>query len=252
MLEFHAPLPAATVARVRDNWQSLQADVAAAAQRADRQPDSIRVVGVTKYVDPETAACLPAAGCLDLGENRPQMLWEKHAWLQEHAIDAAPVRWHLIGHLQRNKLRRTVPCLELLHSVDSLRLATSLGEQTAGKALRRIPLPVLLEINISGEDAKTGLTPQEARDVLEATLSYDGIQVIGLMGMAGFSSSPKQAQAEFAQLRCWRDAWQSEFGLSLPELSMGMSGDFEAAIAEGATLLRIGSRLFEGIERRPA
>jgi len=243
---FQIELDRNNAAVIRDNWLSLQADVADAAEAAGRRADEIRIVGVTKYVDAPTAACLVEAGCLNLGESRPQVLWDKTAWMQRYAVDPKAVRWHLIGHLQRNKLRRTIPWLDLMHSVDSLRLASTL-EASLDETTET--LQALLEINLTGDEAKTGLLPNAGRQILEQARRWKGLQFVGLMGMAGLNASPEECRQQFAGLRQIRDTWQSELGMDLPELSMGMSSDFPAAIAEGATIVRVGSRLFEGITK---
>ncbi len=244
MTTFQQPLPPADLATVRTNWLRLVDDVAQAAADAGRQPDEVQIVGVTKYVDPPTAACLVAAGCRDLGENRPQKLWEKVQWMQQQASDPASIRWHMIGHLQRNKIRRTVPMLHLLHSVDSPRLAAALSESLEPDAA---PLNVLLEVNVTGDDSKTGLPPDQARQTLDSLLTQPMIRVQGLMGMAGITANVSECRQQFATIRQLRDTWQSEYGILLPQLSMGMSGDFAAAIAEGATIIRVGTRLFAGL-----
>lgn len=244
MITFQQPLPPADLATVQANWLRLVDDVAKAAEDAGRQPDDIQIVGVTKYVDPPAAACLVAAGCRDLGENRPQKLWEKAQWMQQQASDPDSIRWHMIGHLQRNKIRRTVPLLHLLHSVDSPRLAAALSESLdpAGG-----PLNVLLEVNVTGDDSKTGLPPDQARQTLESLLTQPAIRVQGLMGMAGITADVAECRQQFATIRQLRDSWQSDYDILLPQLSMGMSGDFAAAIAEGATIIRVGTRLFTGL-----
>ena len=244
MITFQQPLPPADLATVQANWLQLVDDVAKAAEDAGRQPNDVQIVGVTKYVDPPTAACLVAAGCRDLGENRPQKLWEKAQWMQQQASDPDSIRWHMIGHLQRNKIRRTVPLLHLLHSVDSPRLAAALSESLEPDGA---PLNVLLEVNVTGDESKTGLLPDQTRQTLETLLAQPAIRVRGLMGMAGITADPAECRRQFATIRQLRDSWQSEYSMVLPELSMGMSGDFAEAIAEGATLIRVGTRLFAGL-----
>ncbi|TWT79336.1 Pyridoxal phosphate homeostasis protein [Planctomycetes bacterium CA13] len=225
--------------RIRQNWQSVVRDVHAATDAASRPADSVHVVGVSKYVDAETTLALAQAGCHALGENRPQLLWQKN----EAVTFPADVRWHLIGHLQRNKIRRSLPLSPLIHSVDSDRLMTAIADESI---LQRRTTTVLVEVNISGEKAKTGLSP-EAVEHLLTHLPSEGVNVVGLMAMAGWGTDQQDARAQFAQTRSLRDDLQQRLGISLPELSMGMSGDFAAAIAEGATMVRIGSRLFEGV-----
>lgn len=220
-----------------DRWKSIRERVAEAAVRNGRDPSEVTIVGVSKYVDAEKTRELVEAGCRDLGESRPQVLWEKAELLQELTI-----RWHLIGHLQRNKSKRTVPLLDCLHSIDSTRLAEQVNLDAAG---RRDKLSILLEVNISGDASKTGLPPGEVLSTAEKILELPNLRLDGLMGMAGLGNqTPRE---DFAELRRMRDRLQTQLGsqVELRHLSMGMSGDFEEAVAEGATMLRIGSILFE-------
>jgi pyridoxal phosphate enzyme (YggS family) len=196
----------------------------------------------TKYVTTDLAAAVVTAGCCDLGESRPQELWTKAAALPNPAI-----RWHLIGHLQRNKIRRTLPLVSLIHSVDSQRLLAAINEEA--KLAGRIA-PVLLEVNISGDAAKTGLAPTELEPLVAEAAALEYVEVRGLMGMASLEGDDAAARQDFIHLRTLRDRLARNLPpqLALDELSMGMSGDFEIAIAEGATIVRLGSLLFEGVE----
>lgn len=225
--------------RIAENVARVRASIAAAALRSGRQPDDVTLVAVTKYVSAEETAAVVAAGCLDLGEARPQQLWSKNAELAH-----LPIRWHLVGHLQRNKIRRTLPLLSLLQSVDSRRLLDALAEEAA-IAQRR--LPILLEVNISGDATKTGLPPAELEPLLAHALTLPQIEVRGLMGMASLEGDDAAARQDFRNLRLLRDQLAATFTgqCTLLELSMGMSGDFEIAIEEGATMVRVGSLLFE-------
>jgi hypothetical protein len=224
---------------VQQNWQRVVAEVSDAAQRCGRDPDSIRIIGVSKYVDTETTAALVEAGCRQLGESRPQSLWQKAEALADHA----GIGWHLIGHLQRNKVRRVIRHRPLIHSVDSDRLLRAIAEESL---LQAIQSDVLLEVNISGEETKTGLPPAELARLLERG-PVAGVRVLGLMAMAGWGTDPELARQQFERTRQLRDELERRCGVKLPELSMGMSGDFAEAIASGATMVRIGSRLFEGL-----
>jgi pyridoxal phosphate enzyme (YggS family) len=216
---------------------AVRARIADACQRAGREPSSVVLVAVTKTVSPQVAAVVAELGVRDLGESRPQELWKK-------ADAIKTVNWHLIGHLQRNKLDRTVPLVALIHSVDSERLLSALD--AFGRA-HGTPIPVLLEVNCSGEASKGGFGPAEALAVGEAAAVLTGVSVRGLMTMAAHTDAPEQARPTFAALRAVREALRARTGLSLPELSMGMSNDFEVAVEEGATLVRIGTTLFEGL-----
>lgn len=226
--------------RLAANLVAIRERISAAAARAQRSPDSVTLVAVTKYVRPEWSNALADLGCLDLGESRPQELWDKAA-----AAGDRPIRWHLIGHLQRNKVRRTLPLAALIHSVDSARLLEELDAiaATLGRTVH-----ILLEVNISGDAAKHGFHPDEMPGVLQFARGFRHLDVRGLMGMASLEGDAEDARRDFRRLREVRDRLSGEGGRELPELSMGMSGDFEVAIEEGATIVRVGSAFFEGIE----
>lgn len=222
---------------LRANLAAVTGRVADACRRSGRDPAGVTLVAVTKYVSAEVAALLPELGVADLGESRPQELWRK-----AEAIPAA--RWHLIGHLQRNKIDRTVPLTRLIHSADSERLLAALD---AFGRNRGEPVPILLEVNCSREPAKGGFPPEAMPELSDKIMSLAGVRVKGLMTMAALHDDPAAARPTFAELRGLRDALRSATGLPLPHLSMGMSHDFEIAIEEGATLARVGSALFEGL-----
>jgi len=239
-------------ARCLANVANVRGRIATACTRAGRDPADVRLVAVTKYVDASRTRLVLEAGCLDLAESRPQAIWAKAAAL---ADVEPPIRWHLVGHLQRNKIRRTLPHLTLVHSLDSLRLLEALdAEATAAESRsgRRLSIRALLEINLAGDPGRTGATEAEAERMLTAAANHPHVEIRGLMGMASVpDGDTTQARREFARLRELRDrlAPLAPGGAGLPELSMGMSGDFEAAILEGSTLVRIGSALFEGLDR---
>ena len=227
--------------QLEKNLSRVRERIEAAARRAGRSPHEITLVAVTKYVVPEVIPALLEAGCQTLGESRPQELWRKAEFARH-----LPIRWHLVGPLQRNKAKKTVPLVELIHSVDSIALLETL--ETLGKNLGR-KVPVLLEVNISGESAKHGFSPEEMPEVLLELNRFSHVEVQGLMGMAGLQGGLEAARRQFAFLRELRDRLQKSapHGVELRELSMGMSGDFEVAIEEGATMIRLGSILFEGL-----
>jgi pyridoxal phosphate enzyme (YggS family) len=229
--------------RIATNLATVRERIADAARAAGRSPDEVRLVAVTKYVDAATTQLLVDAGCRDLGEARPQQLWDKAAALPEPAI-----RWHFIGHLQRNKVRRTLPLVHLVHSGDSVRLLEELNREAAATS-PTVKLPVLLEVNVSGEPAKHGFAADELPPLVESLAAFESLEIQGLMAMAGLDEDPTSARGDFAKLRELRDRLRREWAgrFRLDELSMGMSGDFEQAIAEGATLVRVGSALFEGL-----
>jgi len=251
------------VGRIAENVARIRDRIAGAAKRSGRTAHDITLVAVTKYVSPDIVRQLVEAGCVDLGESRPQPFWEKAA-----ALADLPIRWHMIGHLQRNKIRRTLPLTTMIHSVDSPRLLAAINEEWGARAgeptsggLSQFsldengtvplhgPLPILLEVNISGESAKHGFQPGEVEPFLVELPSRRNVSVCGLMCMASFEGGPGVARREFAALRQLRDRLHPRCpsGVKLDQLSMGMSGDFEVAIEEGATIVRIGSALFEGV-----
>jgi pyridoxal phosphate enzyme (YggS family) len=228
-----------SAARIRENFLEIQGLVADAASRSGRSADTVRIVGVTKYVDAAAARAVVEAGCIDLGESRPQSLWDKAAQLPNS------VRWHLIGHLQRNKCKRTLPLLHMLHSLDSWRLAEQIAVDAAPLDA---PVQALLEVNLTLDPAKTGLPPEAALPWLQQYVNDPNVRqrlhIVGLMGMSSLAADRDQTRREFAHLRELRDRWAHDLGLPLQELSMGMSDDFDIAIEEGSTCVRIGSRFF--------
>jgi PLP dependent protein len=211
--------------------------IAEACRRARRSPDEVTLVAVTKTVPTETAALLPGLGVLDLGENRPQELWRKAAALPQD------VRWHLIGHLQRNKVERTLPLVQLIHSLDNTRLLAAL-EQEAERRERTVD--VLLEVNASREPNKHGFAPEEVPALVPELARLKQVRVLGLMTMAALEEDPERCRPTFALLRELRDRLRKELGPPhrMEHLSMGMTNDYMVAIEEGATLVRVGSAIF--------
>jgi PLP dependent protein len=204
-------------------------------QRAGRPPEDCELVAVSKRHPAEIVRQAAQAGQLLFGESRVQEATAK--------IPLCPgrLRWHFIGHLQKNKIRKALPHFELFHGVDSLdlaeeinRIATDVGERPR----------ILLEVNTSGEASKFGFQPEQLRAQLEDLLELPRLEVQGLMTMAPVVPKPEMARPYFARLRELRDHLQENFGLSLPTLSMGMSGDFAEAILEGSTLVRVGTAIF--------
>jgi pyridoxal phosphate enzyme (YggS family) len=241
-----ASLGQSPAARIRANLAQVRERIAAAAARSGRSAGAIRLVGVTKYVDSAAARLLVEAGLSDLGESRPQELWSKAAAL----IDLAPT-WHLIGHLQSNKVRRTLPIQPLIHSADSTKILENISREAQ---LLGLTSELLLEVNISGDVTKHGLEPGEIEPLLPHFASLPNITVSGLMTMAARAGDADRTRREFAALRELRDRLAAVCPpeISLRELSMGMSGDYEVAIEERATIVRVGSALFEGlIEESP-
>jgi pyridoxal phosphate enzyme (YggS family) len=236
---------------IADNLRRVEERIARAAESVGRQPNEIRLVGITKYVGASEASELAAAGCTDLGESRPQELWKKHVELERTRaspqLGPLSIRWHLVGHLQRNKVQRTLPLVSLIHSVDSQRLLASINEAHTVQDDNGPPIDVLLEVNTSGEAAKHGLAPGDIEPLLATAEQYPRVAIRGLMTMAALEGGEAVAARNFALLRELRNRLKRSAlpGVALDELSMGMSGDFEVAIHEGATIVRIGSLLWE-------
>jgi len=220
------------------NLQTVRGHIAEAVRRSGRRESDVRLLAVTKYatLDDGFVEDLLAAGCRDFGEARPQSLWEK---AKKFGLDLGSdkIGWHLIGSLQRNKIRRLLPVCSMIHSVDSLRLLDAIGRVADEERLGVVP-PLLLEVNISDEATKHGFEPETLSEALDRAAQMPRLSVCGLMGMSGLRSDHRQKRREFQTL--FRLAEKH----GLRELSMGMSDDFEIAIEEGATMVRIGSMLY--------
>jgi pyridoxal phosphate enzyme (YggS family) len=234
---------------IADRYARVQERVAAAARAAGRDPASVTLVAVTKTHPPEVVAEAIAAGACDLGENRVQEAVAKAEALAAHRT---AVRWHLIGHLQRNKARAAAELFDLVHSVDSLRLAEALARHAADAGRR---LPVLLQVNVSGEVSKEGfaLAGGLANSAglaallaeVEPITAMPALAIRGLMTVAPIVEHSEQARPIFRALRELRDELARRMpGAAWDELSMGMTDDFEAAISEGATIVRVGRAIF--------
>lgn len=226
---------------IEGNRAAVRRRMSEACARAGRDPHDVTLVAVTKYAEIDWVRALVRQGETELGENRPQQLVSRAAEISE------PVRWHLIGPLQRNKVRLVLPQTALIHSVDSLKLLEAI-DRIAGEL--HLSARVLLEVNLSGEEAKHGFAREELLAQWERLQLLAQVRIEGLMTMAAFTDNPETARPVFAALRELRDELlaRGHSPAGLPHLSMGMSGDFEVAIEEGATLVRIGSALWEHLE----
>jgi pyridoxal phosphate enzyme (YggS family) len=212
----------------------VRARVAGAAARVGRDPAAVRLVVVGKGFPVADLVHAAAAGAGDFGENRVQEALPKMAALPG-------VRWHLIGQLQRNKARAAVGRFCLIHSVDRVELAESLQRAAAGGAT---PQRVLLQVGLTGRPGQGGIPPALAPELLRRILGHPALRPVGLMTIAPPVADAEEARPAFATLRALRDRLEVEVGVPLPELSMGMSGDFEVAVEEGATLVRVGRAIF--------
>lgn len=227
---------------VAEKLVHVQERIRESARKSGRRPQEIRMIAVTKYATMQDGfiEALLAAHCGEFGEARPQSLLEKAG----HFADS-PIHWHLIGSLQRNKIRKILPICRMIHSVDSLRLLEAIDRIVADENFESVP-DMLLEVNISGEESKHGFEPGELPEILEQIGTLQYVRIRGLMGMSGLLCEQEQKRREFRSL--WELSQSLERyapeNVSLHELSMGMSDDFEIAVQEGATLLRIGSILY--------
>jgi len=223
---------------IAENLKIIRERIEKAANRVRRNPEGIRLLAVTKEVDPERIIEAARCGVDIFGENYAQELRDKHD-IVEKALEKK-IKWHFIGRLQKNKVKYILGRAELIHSLDSLSVAEEINKR-AGKL--GIKVPVLLEINIGGEEAKGGIRPEQVEGFLVELGRFPHIDVEGFMTMPPLFDDPEMARPYFMQLRGLRDKLSSRFP-NLKELSMGMSGDFEIAIEEGATIVRIGTAIF--------
>jgi len=214
---------------------AVRGRIAAAAARAGRRADAVTIVAVTKGHPVERVQEAAAAGLLDIGESRVQEAAAKQA-----AWPGAPVRWHLIGHLQRNKAKESVGRFALIHSLDSVRLADALEAAAAGAGVVQ---EVLVEVNVAREPQKSGVLPEDAPGLVAHAAQRPHLRVGGLMAIAPYTLDTGVQRQAFRQLRELRDGLATSV-LPLAVLSMGMSDDFEAAVEEGATMVRLGTILF--------
>lgn len=223
-----------TIAR---NIDDIRSRIKAACLRSGRDPDSVQLIAVTKTIDAEQINIAVEAGLNILGENRVQEVLHKYEAIK------GDVSWHLIGHLQTNKVRQIIDRVTLIHSLDSLHLANELQKRAS---LRNKPVQVLVEVNVGQEATKFGLSPDKVSEFLESLKDMDHIQVRGLMTVAPFLEDPEDDRMVFRRLK---DLFEDLKKLNLPNvqmehLSMGMTHDFEIAVEEGATMVRVGTGIF--------
>ena len=234
--------------RISENLKRVRERVAEAAVKSGRPEDAVRLIAVSKTVGCDAVKAAIQAGQRDFAENRVQVLGEKLAGLAEDPADKTDaamqeIRWHLIGRLQTNKVKYCADKVCLIHSLDRLALAEEIS-RFAGK--HGIDVHCLLQVNVSGEESKTGLARDEIDDFLEHFSTLDNIYIDGLMTMAPFGAEEAFLRKIFAKTRqiAIDISKQNIHNVAMTELSMGMSGDFEAAILEGATMVRIGTAIF--------
>jgi hypothetical protein len=226
----------ATPAVLASTLAFVRANIAAAEARSGRAPGSVTLIGVVKTLPAATLEAAVALGLTDLGENRVQEA-ESH----QRTVARGAARWHFIGHLQRNKAGRALEMFDVVHGVDDLELASALDRRARDTGRR---LPVLIEVNVSDEATKFGATLDGAPELAESVAKLAGLDLRGLMTVGAPVARPEDARPGFARLRMLREQIAQRLGQPLPELSMGMSGDYEVAVEEGATMVRVGTALF--------
>ena len=222
---------------IKDNVKRVLENIAETAIKSGRKPEDITLVAVTKTVTAEGAKQVMDAGVVTLGENRVQSLLEKYEILKDKP------QWHLIGHLQTNKVKYIADKVSLIHSVESLKLALEIDRKF--KEINKTA-EILMQVNVSGEESKFGISPDESFALLEEISRLESVRVKGLMTMAPLSATPDECRKYFAELKKLSQniADRKYENVDMRHLSMGMSGDYREAIMEGATIVRVGSALF--------
>lgn len=240
-----------------ERLEDVKKRIAVACEKAGRAPSEVTLIAVTKTAAPDQIRELISLGVADLGENRVQQLQQRAAQINEYHARVvaggaaaergipAKLRWHMIGHLQRNKVKSVLPLVSYVHSIDSLRLAEEI-DVAAAKLGTGKKVPVLLQVNSSEEPQKYGVAVGAAVHLGEQIADMEHVQLVGLMTMAAYDATEKEARFTFSRTREIFEEmkWHKIGGAGLRHLSMGMSNDFELAIAEGATMVRVGSLLF--------
>ncbi len=229
-----------------DNLQAVNARLEAAARQAGRQPAHILLLAVSKTFPASTVRQAAQLGLCHFGENYVQEGCDKVA---ELADLRSQLTWHFIGPLQSNKTRRVAELFDWVHGIDRLKIAQRLSEQ---RPQQLDPLQVLIQVNVSGEASKSGVAPEELPDLARAVAALPRLALRGLMAIPAPETDSLRQREPFARLRALRDRLSTELGVPLPVLSMGMSADLEAAIAEGSTLVRVGTALFGSRPAKPA
>ena len=220
---------------VASNLERVLSEIAIALEKSGRAGDTVQLIAASKKQDAERVRAVFDAGQKIFGESRVQEARAKVPLLP------AIVRWHFIGHLQKNKIRHALPLFELFHSIDCLELAAQMNRIATEDGYRP---EVLLEVNVAGEGSKIGFVPDKLRSELESLLELKRVHIQGLMTIPPLAPKAEDSRQYFVMLRELRDELEGEFNLKLPQLSMGMSSDYAIAIEEGATLVRVGTAIF--------
>lgn len=236
---------------IKERYESVQKRIAQAAIRSNRNPEDVHLVAVTKHASMDEVRQLLELGHIDFGENRLQHFTQLAAQVQEHIErrseigelkQTKPVRWHFIGHLQRNKCRRVLPLVRMVHSLDSLRLAEEIQDAAEKRGLT---IEVLVQVNVSNERTKSGVAPAAVTHILDQVDTMPNVVPRGMMCMAPHFENPEDARPVF--MRCWElfeETQTEDAGPQFNVLSMGMSNDFEIAVECGANIVRVGTALF--------
>ncbi|MCL6590712.1 MAG: YggS family pyridoxal phosphate-dependent enzyme [Firmicutes bacterium] len=224
---------------ISDNVRLIQERICSAACRANRSPNDILLIGVTKTIDPERIMLAYDAGVLEFGENKAQELVEKYPKVQREC------KWHFIGHLQTNKVKAVIDKVKLIHSLDRLELAEEIDKRARNL---EIIMDALVEVNVAAENSKFGISPDQALEFIKALTRFPNLRIQGLMTIAPQVDNAEEVRPVFRELRQLLDHLKKETAgapnLDFKYLSMGMSGDYEVAIEEGANMVRIGSAIF--------
>ena len=223
------------MADIAENLERVRLQIAEAAQKSRRSLDEIELVAISKTHDAEKVRAAHEAGQMLFGESKVQ---EARAKIPE--LPSA-LRWHFVGHLQKNKIRHALPLFELFHGIDDVDLARDMNRIAEEEGLHP---RVLLEVNVAGEGSKFGFKPERLREEMETLLSLDRLSILGLMCIPPMAEEAEASRKYFVELREVRDQLQKEFQIDLAQLSMGMTQDFTVAIEEGATLVRVGTAIF--------
>ena len=219
---------------IADNITQVRRKIATAAARRGEEPGNITVVGVSKNVPVKRMNAAIRAGITDIGENRVQEALKKY-------FDVEPVSWHFIGHLQRNKVKDVLTRFDLIHSLDRISLAKEIQKRAARLEM---VVPCLVQVNVAGEESKFGISPAELKVFLQQIVSFPNIKVCGLITIAPYCTDAEKVRPIFRRLREMFEDEDYPAGVSMQFLSMGMSGDFEVAVEEGANMVRIGTAIF--------
>lgn len=227
---------------ISERLEAVRERIAAACARCGRSPEEVTLVGVTKTFPVEAVVAAREAGLTHFGENRVQELVEKAEAVPGH-VRGGDVSWYMIGHLQRNKAKDVVDYADYFQALDSPRLAKELSKRAAQED--RV-IPCLVQINVSGEESKYGIAPEDAHSFIDSIRRFEHLHVTGLMTIASYVENPEEVRSEFQRLRDLFETYDASgaANIEMRHLSMGMSGDFEVAIEEGATHVRVGSAIF--------